>query len=210
MRKVLTSLLLVSLMAACTNDTQPSTPPEDVDTPSVTVTDTGIVDTSSMSDIGIGDIESHMNLSVVLHDTSYSPSIVHSEEETKRNRVAKASAEVSAPYPEKLHVLIFNVSAENFPGHAYRATVSLYVGKEIVHTFAYITGKNAKTNIKAEIVDIMPYLNATPGSTAEVHARAKIEFFPGTDETTLTLDTPAPDTIMTATKLSNPFRVTFK
>ena len=211
MHKLLTTLIIITLLTACSNDDEPNnTIYEDAPNNSMPLTDIGIVDPASLDSIGIGDIESQMVLYVILDESSYSPTIKNLEEKNKRNRLSRASAVVSAPYPEKLNVMILNFNTDNFPGHAYRTTVSLYVGKDIVYTFSYITGKNAKEDVQTKVVDIMPYLKAEPGSSLVIHARGKIEFFSHTDESTLTLETPAPDSISLATKVSSPFVLTFK
>lgn len=214
MRNLLTSLLLITFVAACTDNTIDETSNQNPK-PTMAVTDEGVIKANQMNSLGIGDVESQMILSVVLDVSSYSSTVVHREEENKRKRIARAIAVVTAPYPETLNVLVYNSNTENYPGHAYRTTVSLYVGKDladakVVDTYAYITGKSAKNNVQSKIVNILPFLNAASGEEFEVHARAEIEFFENTDDSTLTLESPATSSVTTATKMSNPLDIIFK
>lgn len=211
MYKALSALIIITLITACTNNDEPTKPKSEAGNNTAIPDPKATPATPTVYDsIGIGDVESQMILYVLLDVSSHSPTVAHSEEENKRDRLARATATVSTPYPETLNVTVYNINADNFPQHAYRATVSLYVGKDIVHTFSYITGKNAKTDQQTAIVDILPHLNASAGSSTEIHARCKIEFYSKTDESTLTLDAPAPDSVLVTTKMSNPLRVTFR
>jgi hypothetical protein len=168
-----------------------------------------VVDLTNMNSLGIGDVESQMALAVTLDPSSYSDTVEHSETKNERKRMALASATISAPYPEVLNMNVFNGNAENFPGHAYRGTVKLYVEDKEVESFAYITGKNAKDDLQMKVYDIMSHLEAAPGNSYLVTAKCTIEFYHGVDDKTLTLDSPGPTYSAPTVRMSNPMRVTF-
>jgi hypothetical protein len=212
MRNFIAFIALITLSLACTKDPPTTTTElENSDpAPVIAVSEEGLVDPAALNTVGIGDVESQMLLVVSLSKTSFADNISHTEDINKRKENVRATADVSAPYPEKLDVQILNFNNDNYPNDTYRGTVSLYVGKEIVHTFTYIAGEKASQDLESVTVDVMPYLEATAGSSTEIHARCKIEFYKNTKESEVTLDSPAPTDIAPVIKMSNPLRVTFK
>lgn len=212
MRKFITFIALITLSIACTKDAPTSRTEDGLnDTPPVIpIAENGMVDSTALKSVGIGDIESQMRLVVALSNTSFADNIAHTEEKNQRKEVARATADVSAPYPEKLDINILNFNNDDYPNDTYRGTITLYVNNDIVHTFSYIAGTKASKDLQDATVDIMPHLDATLGSSAQVHARCKIEFYKDTKESDVTLESPAPTDIAPVVKMSNPFRVTFK
>ncbi len=198
-------LLAASLIAGCSGDKSNS---YSIDESAVG----GLSGSSGASGtgvkVGIGDVESNMRLYVLLDESSYSDTIIHNEEFTKREWIARASIDVASPYPSKLNLMIFNRNIKNYVGHAYRTTVNLYMEEKIIHSFKYIAGRNALTNFKEHPVDVMPVLDPEPGKSILFHVRAEIEFFPNTEEESITLESTVPAEA-TATKMGNPLTLTF-
>ena len=203
MRVKLFPILLLAILSGCSKD-EPNAFSIDKGAveETVSISNTGI-------DIGIGDIESNMRLYVLIDESSSSDTVTHSEEFTKLEWLARASIDVSTPYPQELNLMVFNRSVKSFPGHAYRTTVNLYCEDKIIDTFKYITGKNALLDIKEHVVDVMPDLNPEAGKSILLHVRAEIEFFPNTDDESITVDTPAAASVTRTTKMGNPLRITF-
>ena len=202
MRYRICILLIVSLLAGCSGESSNSySLDKSADGGTSGATRTGL-------QVGIGDVESNMRLNIALDESSYSDTIRHEEEFTKMEWIARASVDIASPYPSELNILVFSRSVQNFPGNTYRATVTLYLEENIIYTFKYIVGRNALGDIKRNVVDIMPFLDPEPGRSVLLFVRAEIEFFPNTEEETISLDSTIP-AAATATKTGNPLTVTF-
>jgi hypothetical protein len=159
--------------------------------------------------VGIGDIESTMRLSVSLDESSYSSVASHTEEINKIEIMSRASADVASPYPLELNVLLECRNQKNYPGHAFRGTVQLYNGNEIIDTFKFVAGATAMLDVQRRVVNVARLIDVETGGSVLLHARCEIEFFLDTDESTIDLDSPAPAGTTRVTKMGNPLRITF-
>lgn len=209
MRHQIFILLIASIFAGCSGDKSNT----------YSIDQSAVKETSSSRSaqgasqtgliVGIGDIESNMRLYISLDKSSFSDTIHHNEEFTKLEWIARASIDVASPYPSELKLVIFNRNIKSYRGHAYRTTVNLYMEDKIIHSFKYIAGRDALNDIKRHVVDIMPFIEPEPGKSILLHVRAEIEFFPDTEEESITIESPAPDTVSRATKMGNMLRLTF-
>lgn len=169
-----------------------------------------VSDTTQGKEFGVGDAEAGMRIEVYFPDEIVDGTITQQLFETKAEWFAKGTAEVSSPYPDELPLKVVCRSVEWYPKNdSARVTVNLYVENEIVKSFTHFFGATARTTPMEEVYDIKPHLDLSKSNSFLIHARGEIEYFTGTPMAETSADMEAPESTTLATKMGNPFRITF-
>lgn len=175
-----------------------TTEPAFVDVP---LGDTGV-------EFGIGDIESRLTLGITLREGQNYENVQFLPRFTQKGDLAKVDMRVSKPYPDELWLTLGVNSTKNFEGHAVQVKIRVYFDEREVTSYGFIYGANALSDQKRFFVDVLEHFDEPP-STLLVHAKAELNLFLDTDETTITLDTPPTPETQSVVKLSNPVRIDF-
>jgi hypothetical protein len=158
--------------------------------------------------IGIGDVESQMRVTITLSGRNESPNLRSKETQAKTEVISFVEVTATKPYPEKLFLFVNTESVANFPGHAVKAKVYIFVDDKKVDEFRFVYGRNAREEHNNYTIDLMEHLDETPTSVL-VRAEADLVFYKDTDQDTIAIDSPEENATASAIKLSNPVRVNF-
>jgi len=198
------SLFSVALiLCSCSAPTRKTTPAPT--TPTGTTTAPIQVTTS---DIGIGDIDSQFRLTMILSETNESPNVTAEEIQAKTEVISLVNVTATKPYPKELFLFVKTNSVANFPGHAVKAVVSIFVGDKKADEFRFVYGRDGRAERNNFTIDIMKHLDSIPTSVL-VRAEAKLVLYLNTEEETIEGDSPEDVATASAVKLSNPVRVNF-
>ena len=143
------------------------------------------------------------------HEEMVQPNIRFQEFESARDRITRVTAEIFPPHPEELWVKVSVSCRKAFPDHAILMKTRIFVDREEVDSFSFVTGDNAKEPVSRSL-EVLQFFDQRPESFV-VHAETEVVLYKNTDETNITPETaPEPAAGNTATVLGNPLRVEFR
>ena len=208
MHKVLPLLLTLIIVAGCGNSGTSS----ESDSGSTESTDP-LLDRAERAQagtatIGIGDVESQMRIEMILSETSLSPQIRQNVVTAKTEAVAMSTLDIRKPYPEEVNLFVSCRSVANFPGHAVKAKVTIYVDDQPVEDFSFVYGREGKSERNNYTFNVMKHINPM-ATSALVRAEGRLTLYLNTDETTVTTDHPEDTAVASAIRGSNPVRINF-
>ncbi len=203
MHRLATVLSLFVLLGACSKG--PAAPAA---TPSAAESEAPKPAVAAAS-IGIGDVDSSMQILLRVSERSRSATILEQERMTMTNKLTNVAVSVLPPFPGELWLSATIKSLIGFPGHAVLVSVNIFVDEKQVDTFSYVVGEDAHTNPKAHEFDALQGL-ASPPKSMLVRATADVTLYANTAPADLDVNNPPPAGLEAkATILSNPVRIEF-
>ena len=208
MMKVICFCALVGLIGCSGGPSTPVASDVPGDT-TVASADPGAADpTASSQQREIGDVVSHLKLSVRLDLRSNLETIKNTEVVTALKDLAMVNIDVSEPVPEELWLAVWVKSGQNFPGSIVLVKGSIFVDYKEVKTFTYVTGAEAARDPFITSFDVLAEFEEVPESIL-VHASARVSVFEGSDESAFDPETAVVPRGSTSDLESNPARITF-
>lgn len=157
---------------------------------------------------GIGDVETSLDMVLVLDETTDMTNVRFEEFKTKKKELAKIDVTVRKPYPEELNLILRIKSFDNFTGHAVQLRPHVRLDGKDIALEGFIYGSRAILDRHEFKVNIFDHIEGDPSSIL-VHVELDITLFLDTDESEVTLETPPTENVQTVLKLSNPVRIDF-
>lgn len=157
---------------------------------------------------GIGDVETSLDMVLILDETTDLTNVRFEEFRTKKKDLAKVDVFVGKPYPEELNLILKIKSFDNFTGHAVQLRPTLHLDGKDIALEGFVYGSTAVLDRREFKVNIFDHLEGDPSSVL-AHVELEIDLFLNTDESEVTLDTPPTENVQSVLKLSNPVRIDF-
>jgi hypothetical protein len=181
-------------------------PTEAAETPRVTAAEPGVRPLA----VNVGDVEAQFEILARLPEGWSHPRVETELFGDRRADVQYLRLRLLPPYPESLPVRFTLSGEEQFADTPVVFRVDIERGDEVISEFNAVMGKDARTAIVEQTVDVMAGWTPPAGDSVLVMARAEALLMPeGTDETTINPGTATTTPARTTEVRSNPVRLQF-